>query len=102
MLPANGVFYLLPRLIGLGHTTRLMLTAEKVQAEDAMTYGIVSSVYEQDDLLREARRVAREMLENSETATAMAVEVAVVAAAAVAVAATMMTMTIDMPVGARV
>ncbi len=71
LLPANGVFYLLPRLIGIGNTARLMLTAEKVMPQEALELGIVSAVVGATDLQTTALDLAQGMLANSPKGTAM-------------------------------
>jgi len=69
LLPTNASFFLLPRLIGLGPTTNLMLTAEKVSPEKALQLGILSTVTSSEDLMETAMELAKSLLENSETAT---------------------------------
>lgn len=71
LLPTNASFYLLPRLIGVGHTARMMLGAERVGAEDALDYGIISTLTKPVDLIATAESMARGMLDNSTLATTM-------------------------------
>jgi enoyl-CoA hydratase/carnithine racemase len=56
-----GMSWLLPRLVGTGHTTDLLLSARLVRAAEAERIGLVNRVVPAADLLGEARAYA-EML----------------------------------------
>ena len=43
-----GAAYLLPRLVGLGHATRLLMLGDTVHADEAFRIGLVSSLVEAD------------------------------------------------------
>jgi len=43
-----GAAYLLPRLVGLGHATRLLMLGDTVSAEEAERIGLISSLVEKD------------------------------------------------------
>ncbi len=58
-----GSAYLLPRLIGLGRATELLLSGEDVPAERAVEVGLASEVVEDGALLDRARSVARRLAE---------------------------------------
>lgn len=45
-----GAAYLLPRIVGLGHATKLLMLGDTVPAEDADRYGLVSELVEDDEL----------------------------------------------------
>jgi enoyl-CoA hydratase len=60
-----GVSWLLPRIVGLGHATELMLTGRVIGAERAEAIGLVSRVVGGDELLAVGRAVAGEMAANS-------------------------------------
>jgi enoyl-CoA hydratase/carnithine racemase len=75
LLPTNGAFFLLPRLIGLSHTARMMLTAEKVPAQQALEFGIISAITTPEELIQKAQTLALGMLDNSTSATAMIKEI---------------------------
>ena len=57
-----GAAYLLPRLVGLGHATRLLMLGDTVDAEEAERIGLVSYLAGQDsfddDVIALARRLA--------------------------------------------
>lgn len=58
-LTAGAVtFYRLPRLIGHVNASKMLLTGERVGAEEAKAMGLVSTVVPRDALLTEAKRVA--------------------------------------------
>ena len=44
-----GAAYLLPRLVGLGHATRLLMLGDTVHADEAFRIGLVSSLVEADE-----------------------------------------------------
>ena len=57
-----GAAYLLPRLVGLGHATRLLMLGDTISADEAQRIGLVSSLVEEpgfDEAVGElARRLA--------------------------------------------
>jgi enoyl-CoA hydratase/carnithine racemase len=58
-----GSAYLLPRLIGLGRATELLMLGEDVDAERALEIGLASRVEEDDQLPRAATVLARRLAE---------------------------------------
>ena len=60
-----GVSYLLPRAIGLGLASELMLTGGTVDAAEAERIGLVNRVVPGGELLEEALGVARRIVANS-------------------------------------
>lgn len=56
--PEFGSSFLLPRIIGLGRTMELVLTARELGAQEAKDWGLVSQVCEPDELLPAAVRTA--------------------------------------------
>ncbi len=61
ILPAAGGMHRLPALAGMGVAKDLILTGRILSAEEALCFGIVSRVVEDDEVLNEARGAAREI-----------------------------------------
>ena len=57
-VPALGGMYLLPRIVGLGRATQMILTGEIVDAEEALRIGLVTRVIPADGLLEAALALA--------------------------------------------
>ena len=55
-LTASG--YRLPRLIGAGRAKRMLLTGDTITAAQALQFGLITDIYEVDDLLTKAIRLA--------------------------------------------
>ena len=55
----NGVLFLLPKLIGYGRASELLLTGRNVAAAEARDLGLVSEVVAPENLLSAATEVAR-------------------------------------------
>jgi enoyl-CoA hydratase/carnithine racemase len=56
-----GAAYLLPRLVGLGHATRLLMLGDTVNAEEAARIGLVSFLVEKDAFDDEVGALARRL-----------------------------------------
>jgi enoyl-CoA hydratase/carnithine racemase len=56
-----GSAYLLPRIVGLGRATELLLLGDKVGSERALEIGLASSVVADDELLGAATALARRL-----------------------------------------
>jgi enoyl-CoA hydratase/carnithine racemase len=65
-----GSAYLLPRLVGLGRATELLLLGEEVDADRAAEIGLIISVVDDDGLGNEATALARRLAEGPSTAFA--------------------------------
>ncbi len=61
IMPPLGGLFLLPRLIGLGRATDMVLRGRAVKAEEAERIGLVSEVVPVDQLARRASEVAAEL-----------------------------------------
>jgi enoyl-CoA hydratase/carnithine racemase len=59
--PTSGMTYLLPRIVGLGRALHLALSAENIDAEEALRIGLVTRVVEEDRLLDEAEAFAHQV-----------------------------------------
>jgi enoyl-CoA hydratase/carnithine racemase len=58
-----GAAYLLPRLVGLGRATELLILGEDVEPERAMEIGLSHKVVEDGELIRETALLARRLAE---------------------------------------
>jgi enoyl-CoA hydratase/carnithine racemase len=65
-----GSAYLLPRLIGLGRATELLLLGEDVEAERAVDIGLATRMVEDAGLAEEAASVAKRLADGPATAYA--------------------------------
>lgn len=74
IIPGYGGTIRLARLIGLGRAIELTLTGDMVEAEQAQTLGLVSSVVPPDALLDEAKTLVRKVTKNGPIAVRMALE----------------------------
>jgi enoyl-CoA hydratase/carnithine racemase len=66
-----GSAYLLPRLVGLGRATELLMLGEKVTAEHAERIGLATRVLEADELAGAAQSLARRLADGPALAYAM-------------------------------
>ena len=62
IIPGYGGTQRLPRLVGKGMAKYLCLTGEIIRAEEALRIGLVEKVVPNDDLIEEAKKVARMIL----------------------------------------
>ena len=65
LLAAGGGLSRLPRAIPSAAAMKLILTGERINAEQALQWGLVTDVTTLDDLLPLAHRIADRMLENA-------------------------------------
>lgn len=75
LIPGYGGTQRLPRLIGTGRALDLILTGRHVDAEEALSLGLVNRVA--DDPLESARELARQCLKNGPIALGLAKEAVV-------------------------
>lgn len=60
LIPDSGGTYTLPRLVGLNLASALMITGDKLSAEDARTFGMVYRVYEDAEMMAQAFALAKQ------------------------------------------
>jgi len=70
-IPAVGGVPLLLRAIPAAAAMRMLLSGEKITAQQALSYGLVSDVWEPADLLAEARKLAATIAANAPLAVQM-------------------------------
>ncbi len=74
LIPGYGGTVRLPRLVGRGIATELLLTARMVDADEAARIGLVNRVVPAESLLDEARAVATSILEMGPLAVAICLD----------------------------
>jgi enoyl-CoA hydratase len=72
IIPGGGATQRLPRLIGLGNATRLVLTGELIDADEAFRIGLVDRVVAPDDLERSTRELCASIARHSPVALGLA------------------------------
>lgn len=71
IIPDGGGMYFLPRRVGLVKAKELIFTGRKVDADEALSLGIVDRKVKADTLLADARAWAAELSQGSSTALAL-------------------------------
>ncbi|WP_343079143.1 crotonase/enoyl-CoA hydratase family protein [Ostreiculturibacter nitratireducens] len=64
IIPGDGGAWLLPRQVGLSRAAEMTFTAEPINAETALAWGLVSRVVEPDALMDAARELAGRIARN--------------------------------------
>lgn len=72
--PGMGATYFVPRIVGASAAAELLLTARVIDAPEALRLGLISKVVGSEDLMKEARVVANEVIACGPHATAQLVE----------------------------
>lgn len=72
IVPGDGGAWLLPRAIGMANATLMTLTGDMIDAEQALAWGLVSQVVDDDKLVAEAQAVAGRIAANPGPATRLA------------------------------
>ena len=58
LIPDGGATFILPRMIGFSRAMELSLLGERLPAEKALEWGMINRVYEDDELMSEALKLA--------------------------------------------
>ncbi|RYH76126.1 enoyl-CoA hydratase [Flavobacteriaceae bacterium 144Ye] len=74
VIPGYGGTQRLPQLIGKGRAMELVMTAGMIDAQTALSYGLVNHVTTQDDLLPLAEKIASKIMRNSSVAISKAIK----------------------------
>lgn len=61
LVPDVGSTWLLPRMIGRARATRMMMLGERIPAQQAYEWGMVSEVVEDADLMTRTREIAQKL-----------------------------------------
>ena len=65
IIPGAGGTQRLPRLIGIGKAKSLIYSARRLQAEEAVRYGILEALYSSEHLQEEAVKYAKQIARNA-------------------------------------
>ncbi|MBO6605474.1 enoyl-CoA hydratase/isomerase family protein [Psychroserpens sp.] len=68
VIPGYGGTQRLPQLIGKGRAMEMVMTAGMIDANQALSYGLVNHVTSQDELLALAEKIASKIMRNSSVA----------------------------------
>jgi 2-(1,2-epoxy-1,2-dihydrophenyl)acetyl-CoA isomerase len=74
LVPDAGSAYFLPRIVGFGRATDMILTGEPVSAEDALRIGLVTRVWPDDEFAEAWRKYARTLAQGATEAYALSKE----------------------------
>lgn len=69
IIAAAGAMWRLPRIVGPSRAAELLLTGRLLDADEALAWGLLSSVHDPDDLLAAAHAVADRIAANDALAT---------------------------------
>ena len=61
LIPDSGATYFLPRLIGIQKATALMMTGEKISAQEALNMGMIYKVYVKDEFEKNSWDLAKNL-----------------------------------------
>ncbi len=73
VIPGYGGTQRLPQLIGKGRAMEMIMSAGMIDAQTALTYGLVNHVTTQDELLELAQKIAGKIMRNSSVAISAAI-----------------------------
>ena len=73
VIPGYGGTQRLSQLVGRGKANEMVFTAGMIKADDALSWGLVNHVVEQEELLDTAYKIASKILANSASAIASAI-----------------------------
>lgn len=65
IIPGDGGAWLLPRIVGMSRAAEMMLTGDMIDAQQALSYGLISRVVPGDELLQAARDVATRITQHA-------------------------------------
>ena len=74
VIPGYGGTQRLAQLVGRGRAFELIMTAGMIKAEQALAYGLVNHVVEQNELIAKCEEIAFKILNNSPMAIASAIK----------------------------
>ena len=75
LIPGYGGTQRLPRLVGMGNALYLLMTADMINAEEALRIGLVQKVVEQEQLMEEVMKIAKNIASKGPKAVQLVKEV---------------------------
>lgn len=72
IVPGDGGAWFLPRIVGTSRAAEMTFTGDRVSAEEALSYGLVSRIVPHDSLLDEAMKLAERIAANPGTSLRLA------------------------------
>lgn len=74
VIPGYGGTQRLPQLVGKGRAMEMVMTAGMIDANQALNYGLVNHVVDQEELLPLAEKIASKIMRNSSVAISKAIK----------------------------
>lgn len=74
VIPGYGGTQRLPQLVGKGRAMEMVMTAGMIDANQALSYGLVNHVVEQEELLPLCEKIASKIMRNSSVAISKAIK----------------------------
>ena len=74
VIPGYGGTQRLPQLVGKGRAMEMVMTAGMIDANQALNYGLVNHVVEQEELLALCEKIASKIMRNSSVAISKAIK----------------------------
>lgn len=74
VIPGYGGTQRLPQLVGKGRANEMIMTAQMIDAQTALNYGLVNHVVAQSELLKKANELASKIAKNSPMAISQAIK----------------------------
>ncbi|WP_299112193.1 enoyl-CoA hydratase-related protein [uncultured Winogradskyella sp.] len=74
VIPGYGGTQRLPQLVGKGKAMEMVMTAGMIDANEALKYGLVNHVVEQEELLPLCEKIASKIMKNSSVAIGKAIK----------------------------
>ena len=74
VIPGYGGTQRLPQLVGKGRAMEMIMTAGMIDAQTALTYGLVNHVTTQDELVPMGEKIAGKIMRNSSVAIGAAIQ----------------------------
>jgi len=74
VIPGYGGTQRLPQLVGKGRAMEMIMTAGMIDANQALSYGLINHIVSQEELLSLAEKLAEKIIRNSSVAIAAAIK----------------------------